>query len=54
MVDVDIGNEFLLSPVESVLALRSEEVDVVLEPQFEDEVFLNGVFGIWLLYLVSQ
>ena len=42
------------SPVESVLALCPEEVDVVLEPQFEDEVFLDGVLGIWLLNLVSQ
>lgn len=54
LVDLDISNAFLLSPVESVLALRSEEVDVVLEPQFEDKVLLNGVLGIWLLYLVSQ
>lgn len=42
------------SPVESVLALCPEEVDVVLEPQFEDEVLLDGVLGIWLLDLVSQ
>ena len=41
-------------PVESVLALCSEEVDVVLEPKFEDEVLLDGVLGVWLLNLVSQ
>ena len=41
-------------PVESVLALSSEEVDVVLEPKFEDEVLLDGVLGVWLLNLVSQ
>ena len=27
---------------------------MVLEPQFEDEVLLDGVLGIWLLDLVSQ
>ena len=41
-------------PVESVLALCSEEVDVVLEPKLEDEVLLDGVLGVWLLNLVSQ
>ena len=41
-------------PVESVLALSSEEVDVVLEPKLEDEVLLDGVLGVWLLNLVSQ
>ena len=41
-------------PVESVLTLSSEEVDVVLEPKFEDEVLLDGVLGVWLLNLVSQ
>ena len=42
------------APIESVLALGSEEVDVILEPELEDEVLLDGVLCVWLLHFVSQ
>lgn len=44
----------LISPLESILAFSPEEVDVVLEDQLENVIFIDSIAGIRLSHGVAQ